>query len=113
MLDVSTERIGRVLCARVSGRIDSASAGDFQEGIRVAIEDNGGAVILDFEGTFYISSAGLQVVLMTARTLRKRNTPLSLCSLSDPVRRVFEMTGFDRTVTIHTSREEALAAVSG
>jgi len=97
LLDVSTERIGRVLWARVSGRIDSASAGDFQEGIRVAIEDSGGAVILDFEGIFYISSAGLQVVLMTARTLRKRNTPLSLCSAPWIPAASFCMTGSPAT----------------
>ncbi len=76
-----------------------------------AIGDSDCAVVVDFEGIFYASSAGLQVVLRTARTLRKRNTPLSLCSLSDPVRRVFELSGIDKIVTIHRSRETALASI--
>lgn len=110
MLDMTTERTDGVLCARVSGRVDSARARDFEEAVRTMVEDSDRAVILDFEEVEYVSSAGLQAVLMIARSQRERNAPFSLCSLSEPVRRVFEVSGFHGIITIHTSRDEAVAA---
>lgn len=111
MLGMTTERTDGVLCVRVSGRVDSARARGFGEAVRMAVEDNDRAVVLDFEEVAYISSAGLQAVLMIARDERERNARFSLCSLSDPVRRVFEVSGFHRIITTHRSRDEAVAAV--
>ena len=110
-MEVTTERQNGVLSARVSGRVDSTNAREFEEQIRTAIEDDDRAVIMDFEKLVYISSAGLRAVLMTAKNLWKREATFALCSLPDVVREVFEVSGFDKIITIHPSREEALAAV--
>ena len=71
------------------------------------------ALILDFEQVSYISSAGLRVLLVTAKTLQGNGAELSLCSLDDPIREVFGISGFDSIIPIHASRAEALAAVKG
>ena len=112
-MDVTTERQDGVLSAQVGGRIDSANADEFGEAIKTAIEESDRAVILDFEKLTYISSAGLRVILLTAKTLGNRNAKFALCSLSDPVREVFEISGFDKIIAIHPSRVEALASLDG
>ena len=71
------------------------------------------ALILDFEQVSYISSAGLRVLLVTAKTLQGNGAELALCSLDDPIREVFGISGFDSIIPIHDSRAEALAAVNG
>ena len=66
---------------------------------------------MDFEKLVYISSAGLGVILLTAKSLRNRNTKLATCSLSDQIRKIFEISGFDKVIAIHPSKSEALASV--
>lgn len=111
-MEVRTERNDGVLSAHVSGRVDSTNAREFEEAIRSVIEDNDRAVILDFEKLVYISSAGLRAVLMTAKNLWQRDAAFALCSMSEIVREVFEVSGFDKIITIHSSKDEALASLN-
>ena len=109
-MDVTTERQDGVLSAQVGGRIDGSNAAEFKEAIRTAIEESDRAVIMDFEKLAYISSAGLRAILPTAKSLDNRNAKFALCSLSDQIREVFETSGFDKVIEIHSSKAEALAS---
>ena len=110
-MDVTTERQDGVLSAQVGGRIDGSNAAEFEEAIRTAMEESDQAVIMDFEKLVYISSAGLRAILLTAKSLGNRNAKLTLCSLSDQIREIFEISGFDKIITIHSSKAEALASL--
>ena len=110
-MDVTTERQDGVLSAQVGGRIDGTNASEFEEAIRTAIEESDRAVIVDFEKLAYISSAGLRAILLTAKSLDNRNAKFALCSLSDQIREVFETSGFDKVIAIHSSKAEALASL--
>ncbi len=112
-MDVTTERHDDVLSADVGGRIDGSNVVQFEEAIRTAIEDSDRAVIMDFGKLVYISSAGLRAVLLTAKSLHSRDAKLLLCSLSGPIREVFEISGFDKILPIHPSRAEALSSLGG
>ena len=112
-MDIQTERNNRTLIAKAEGRIDGVNARDFEEALKSAISADDNTVVMDLEGLSYISSAGLRVILLIAKTLRKRNAELMLCSLSDPIREVFEISGFDKIIPVHASREQALAAIGG
>ena len=107
-MDIQTERENGTLVAKVEGRIDGVNARDFEEALKAAISGDDSTVVMDLKGLSYISSAGLRVILLIAKTLRKRNAELMLCSLSDPIREVFEISGFDKIIPVHASREEAL-----
>ena len=113
MVDVTTERHDDVLSADVGGRIDGSTAAQFEEAIRTAIEDSDRAVVMDFEKLVYISSAGLRAILLTAKSLQSRDAKLVLCSLSEQIREVFEISGFDKVLAIHPTRAAALAALKG
>ncbi len=112
-MDVTTERHEDVLSAGVAGRIDGSNVVQFEETIRTVIAESDRAVIMDFEKLVYISSAGLRAVLLTAKTLQSRDAQLVLCSLSAPIREVFEISGFDKILPIHASRAAALSSLSG
>ena len=109
-MDVTTERQEGVLTAQVGGRIDGSNVAQFEEAIRTAIDESDRAVLIDCENLGYISSAGLRAVLMTAKSLSSRNARFALCSMSDPIREVFQISGFDKIVAIHPSRAAALAS---
>ena len=112
-MDVMTERHDDVLSANVDGRIDGSNVVQFEEAIRTSIEESDRAVIMDFEKLVYISSAGLRALLMTAKSLKARDAKLVLCSLTDSIREVFEVSGFDKILPIHPTRAAALASLNG
>ena len=110
-MDIGLERQEGALVAKPEGRIDGINASDFEKALRDAIDEEGGSLVVDLAGLTYISSAGLRAILLIAKLLAQRNAKFGLCSLSDPIREVFEISGFDKIVSIHGSRTEALAAV--
>ncbi len=95
-----------------SGRVDGSNSQEFQQALEGFIDENDRAVVLQLNGLSYISSSGLRVMLMVARMLQKRDTKFALCELTDSIREVFEISGFDRIIPVHESRSAAVAAVT-
>lgn len=109
-MDISAEREDGRVIARAGGRIDSSNSREFHSSLEELVSDGDTAVVLDFEDVTYISSAGMRVILLTAKTLQKKDMKLILCSMSASVREVFKISGFDKIIPIHDSQSEALAA---
>ena len=109
---ISTNREGQILIVKTEDRIDGANAREFQVDLEAAIDPDDRGLVLDLEQLSYVSSAGLRVILLTAKTLRKQNGKLAVCSLSDSVREVFEISGFDKIIPVHDNQAEAAAALA-
>ena len=112
-MKVTIEREGETLVAMAEDRVDGTNASEFQQALEAAITESDRIVILDCEQLTYISSAGLRVVLLTARALQRQNSKFAVCSLSEQIREVFEISGFDKIIPVHASRADALGALSG
>ena len=110
-MELGITREGATLIATTEGRIDGTNASQFQRALEEAIDDNDRAVIMDLVNLTYISSAGLRAILLTAKSLRGRDATLAVCSLTEPVREVFQISGFDQIIPVHDSRDEAVSAV--
>jgi anti-anti-sigma factor len=78
---------------KISGNLDSNSAPDLQQKVLPLLAENT-KLILDMENCEYVSSAGLRVLLMVAKTSATNNGKTVLVGLSDDVREIMEMTGF-------------------
>ncbi len=98
--------------ARVEGRIDGTNFAEFQRVLEAGLDPDAQTVVVDFEQVAFISSAGLRVVLMLAKQLRKRGAQLALCSLQRPISEIFAISGFDRIVPIHGSDTQAIDALT-
>ena len=109
-MDVNTELENGTLIAKVSDRVDGANARQFQDALTAAIDESVHWMVLDLNELSYISSAGLRVILLTAKALQRQDAKLVVCSLSDPIREVFEISGFDKIISIHASQSEAVAS---
>lgn len=108
---IDSERDNGVLTVKVRGRVDGTNANDFQNAVKEELRDEDSVVMLDMEDLSYISSAGLRVVLMIAKALERRQAKFMIYSLSDSIRNVFEISGFDKIIGVFDSREQALASV--
>ena len=111
-MEIGVDRQENTLIASAGGRIDGVNAREFENALRGTINDDDKAVVVDLEGLSYISSAGLRAILLIAKTLSQRGSKFALCSLSEPIREVFEISGFDKIVSIHDTRSEAVQAVA-
>lgn len=108
-MEINTEQVNGTLIANVEGRIDGGNAQDFESAMQEVIENTDSALIIDLSSLSYISSAGLRVILIIAKTLTKRDAKFSLCGLSGSINEIFVISGFNKIITIHDSREDALA----
>lgn len=111
MMEVTSERRGTAVLVNTSGRVDGSNASEFQDALDSNIGAEDSAVILDLGGLDYISSAGLRIILLTAKNLRQREVAFSICSLSSSVHELFIISGFDQIIAIHNSADAALAAL--
>ena len=111
-MEISTERVGNALIVMPSeNRVDGTNARDFQVGLEAAIEETDSAVIFDAETLTYISSAGLRAILLVVKSINRRGGKFAVCSLSDPIREIFSISGFDNIIPIEATRDEALSAI--
>lgn len=111
-MGINAERADGTVIARADGRIDSSNSREFHSDLEAVVAGSDAALVLDFEDVAYISSAGMRVILLTAKSLQKSGTKFALCSMNDSIREVFKISGFDKIIEIHHSQAEALSAVS-
>jgi len=84
----------------LSGRADAQAADELETALKGAVGANA-KVAVDFAAVSYISSAGLRAVLQAARAAETRHSEFAVCSLSEPVRKVFDMSGLHHVLKIH------------
>ena len=112
-MEITTEMDNSAVIARISGRVEGGLvATEFTEQLHAVLGDGVEAVVLDCEEMAYISSSGLRAIIMLVRNAQARKVPVAVCRMIPNVRDVFTVSGFDRIVDIHETREEALRAVS-
>ena len=101
------ENVG-VAILRFEGNLDTNTAPEAQDTLDGLVADGTSKVLVDFAALDYISSAGLRVLLATAKKLRGRGGNLRLCGLNETVAEVFEISGFSTIFAVFPSDAEAL-----
>ena len=109
-MQIRTETIDGTLIAYAAGRIDGSSALDFKRSMQAVLGDEN-TVVVDCHKVTEVSSAGLSAFLLIARELQEQGVKFALCCMAPRVRVVFEMTGFDKIIPVHATREEALESL--
>jgi len=96
-----------VVCA-LSGEINldtSPELRKFCAGLLAKGEKN---MVLNFKDVGYVDSSGLATLIELFQKIKEKSGSLKLCSLSDKVKSVFELTKLDRVFKICPSEEDAL-----
>ena len=109
-VQVKWERKDGILIGMLIGHIDSSNADRFQRIVESGIDAEDHALILDFERVFFISSAGLRISLIISRKFNESGKKFGVCALSDPIRNVLAISGFDRVIPIYDSQAAAINA---
>jgi anti-anti-sigma factor len=110
-VEIQVDQIKGVLVISISGEIKGLGGRDFHREIFQKIQGQDAPIVLDLEGLTYINSTGLRSILLVAKRQQDNKAKFAVCSLSGPMREIFEITCFDRIMSVLDSRAEAIATV--
>jgi anti-anti-sigma factor len=102
----------------VRGELDLSTASDLEAPLEDAISSGDASVLIDLSECEFIDSTGIALIVRAWQRLDHTadgdgGGRVVICSASDQVRRVLEITGLELSIPIHGSRDEALAALRG
>ena len=109
-MDISQSQKDDVSVVGLAGRFDAQSAGEVEDHFKTALDGGAKNILVDMAEVEYISSAGLRVLLSTAKKLTGLNGKLVLCGLKPYVREVFEVAGFTTIFMILPDVDQGLKA---
>ena len=108
-MDISIKQIEGIAIAHINGNLDTNTAPDAEEKLKEIIEGSGAKLIINLEGTNYVSSAGLRVFLASAKKLASNGGVFKLCNPNTVVKEILDISGFSTILDVRTSEEDAIA----
>jgi stage II sporulation protein AA (anti-sigma F factor antagonist) len=109
-LIIGTERIGSNLIVEIDGELDLETSPTFRNAIEEKLDQYESIkhLILDLKKVNFIDSSGLGVILGRFKRLSQQGGKLSAIHVSDPIRRVLELSGLLKIMDIYGDRQQAL-----
>ncbi len=104
-MDITEVLYNDVLIIKLSGRLDSNTFDKL--GQKMKSVDNM-KIIMDFSGLEYISSAGLRIILMNAKKMKKNGGHFRLCCMKEFIKEIFDIAGFSRILNIDDKLENSI-----
>ena len=101
------------LVVHLAGRLDTQTSKVFEDHLTSHLGRGHRSMIIDLGQVDYISSYGLRVFLLTAKKLRGDRNAFVLCGLTPEVMKIFQISGFDKILTIRDSAANVLATNGG
>jgi anti-anti-sigma factor len=93
-MTISIDNLSNIWKATISGRLDTANAATFADGIKPLIEHADRLIELDCADLQYISSSGLRQFLALRKAVAAAGGQLTVLNVNDAIRDIFKMTGF-------------------
>ena len=97
-MEIKKEQNGNALTLKIVGRLDAGSAPELSKELTTAL-DGVTDLTFDFAELKYIASAGLRVLLVAQKRMKKQGS-MKLINVSEAVMEVLDMTGFSNLLTV-------------
>lgn len=111
MIEIQQMKRENLIWLILKGRIDSMTSGEIQQEITDLTASGERVIVLDFAQIVYISSAGLRVLLMHQKRLKKVSGELLLLQMQPDVLNVLTISRTDILFQIFKSEEDLLASL--
>ena len=107
-MDITHVKEGKISIITINGRLDAAAATVADKTIKKILKRDCLRMIFDFSVLDYLSSGGLKVILGATKELRRKEGQIILCSLSNFVKEIFEVSGLNSLIPITESLESGI-----
>lgn len=96
----------------VSGKLDTDTAVK-ADSVFSEVLNRQNHLLVDLSALRYISSAGLRILLLTAKRVQQKGGGIVLFGLQDNVNEIFEISGFSSLFRICKDKEAAVSVLKG
>ncbi len=111
-LHINLEVKHQVLCIRLEGELDHHTADDLRAQVTNAIENEPiRHILLNLGDLEFMDSSGLGVILGRYKQIKSLGGEMVVCSISAPVKRLFEMSGLFKIIRLEEDEAFALHAL--
>jgi anti-anti-sigma factor len=107
-MNFETTTVDTVTVVEMEGNLDTNSSIDAQHHVNGLMDDGVAKMLVDFTKVDFVSSAGLRVLLATAKRLGGIGGNLRICGLNEAVNEVFEISGFSTILEVFPTRDAAM-----
>jgi anti-anti-sigma factor len=108
-MDIVESKSGTAHVFSLSGRLDATSSPQLEKAVVDRLQAGTNRLLFDLSKLQYISSAGLRVLAMALKQVSAAEGRMALCGLGEPVKMVFDISGFSAYFPIAASADDALA----
>ena len=112
-MEVRAEMAGGVAVYRIVGRLDALTSPNLEAAVGSAVSGGNPRIIFDMGAVTFISSAGIRVVLKTAKQAAAAKGGLAIFGLQPAVNEVFEISGLQKFIPITSDEREARWRLGG
>ena len=92
-MDFKESKLRDIFILELIGEVDTRSAKEFEQKIVLLLESGARRFVVDFKAVNQLTSSGLRVLVMLAKSLRGPAEDLLFCSLNAHVNTVLEISG--------------------
>jgi anti-anti-sigma factor len=106
---VRSEQQDGVFVIAVEGELDMNTATDLERELEGPLGAAQSPLLIDLSRCEFIDSTGIALIVRSWQTLDgDGDSRFALCGIGRQVKRVLDITGLEKTIPIHPSREQAL-----
>jgi len=108
-MEINIREVNGVNIVEFTGNLDTNTAPEAENQINGLLDGGAAKILVNFENLNYISSAGLRVLLATAKKMMASGGSLKICALNSTVQEVFDISGFSTILSLAANETDALA----
>lgn len=95
----------------IEGHLDASMAHAVNDKLHDLLEGECKKLVFNLENLNYISSAGLRVLLYSAKKMQVKKGKTALCTIPKNIQRVLAISGLNTIFSIYPNIEEALSSM--
>lgn len=112
-MDIDVKNIDETtVVINMDGDIDIYSSSDLKDALLEQVDLGVKNIIIDLEHVLYIDSSGIGIFISTLAALKKLDGKICIIKITEPVRKVFELTKLTSFFRIYEDEESALESLN-
>ncbi|HQV29196.1 MAG TPA: STAS domain-containing protein [Thermoflexales bacterium] len=108
MMQLKVKALKKIDIVTVSGRMDSATAPEFDNALKGLQLEGRHKIVLDFAGLDYMSSAGLRAMVAALKEAKAHNGSVLVAAANDKIRDTIALVGFQSLFPVFDDILEAV-----
>lgn len=112
-MNIEMKNEGEVLCVKLlNNTINSFTSLEFKNKILELILKGNHTILIDFSNIDFVDSKGISAIISILKFLSQHKGSIAICSMKEPVKDLFLMTGMNRILNIYKDEKEGIQSLN-